>query len=468
MATGSVSSLGLGSGVLTSDVIDQLKTNDETLTITPITNSITLEQQKSSALNLLNSLMTTLKSSVSALDDDALYQARTVSGNNDAVSVTADSGVSVQSFSITDVVLAQKEIMESGSFSSTDDTVASGSGSLQIDVGGETFTINYTSSMSLSDLKDAINEAAGDKIKASTLQVGTDDYRLVLTSVDTGADQAITLTDTGGNLNSQLAAYDASTNPDGMSEIQAARDATFKYNGISISRSSNTIEDDLIVGVTINLLQESTSGASISIEQDVSAVTDEMSNFVTSYNSLISQLNDMTTSDADAGTVGIFNGDSTINSITRQLNKMLTSVNSDGLSLVQFGIDISEDGTMSFNSSTFETMYNNDSQAAEKLLSGMTTVNSSGVTKTTDGIFTQLASLMDSYLNTGGIIPSLITGSTDALTKLNDNKTRTQALLDARYEAMTARFVQYDAIMTKLTNQFSSLLTQINAYSNGN
>lgn len=463
-----ISSLGVGSGVLTSDVIDKLKTNDETLTITPITDKITLQQQKSSALDLLNSLMTTFKSSVSALDDDALYQGRTVSGSNDNVSVTADSGVAIQSFSITDVTLAQKNILESGSFSSTDDTVAGGSGTLEIDIGGETFSINYTSSMTLSDLKDAINDTAGDKIKATTLQVGTDDYRLVLTSVDTGAEQAITLTDTGGNLNSQLSAYDETTNPDGMTEIQSARDATFKYNGISVSRSSNTIEDDLIVGVTINLLQESTSGATISIKQDVSAITDEMSTLVSNYNSLISQLDDMTTSDVDAGTVGIFNGDSTVNSITRQINKMLTSINSDGLSLVQFGIDISEDGTMSFNSSTFESMYESDSEAAEKLLSGMTSVNSYGVTESTDGIFTQLKSLMDTYLNTGGVIPTLITGSTDALTKLNDDKTRTQALLDARYDAMTARFVQYDSLMTRLTNQFSSLLTQINAYSNGN
>ena len=39
---GLISSLGVGSGVLTSDVIDKLKANEQNLTITPIDNKITL------------------------------------------------------------------------------------------------------------------------------------------------------------------------------------------------------------------------------------------------------------------------------------------------------------------------------------------------------------------------------------------------------------------------------------------
>ena len=555
----SVSSLGAGSGILTQDVIDKLKAADTTAIITPIDNKITLQKQKGTALDLLNSLLTSFKTSVSALDDDTLYQKRSVSGTTTSVGVTATAGVAVQSFSISDTQLALKNVKESGSFSSTTAKVSTGSGTMTLAIDGSTFDIDYTSATTLDDLKAAINDQAGDKIKATTLQVGTNDYRLILTSVDTGADQTISISDSAsGSLNSSLYAslktiksqsfsastdtitsgtgsgnltiamgsnnyvvnYDDTTTLSGlvtaintavgstvasidsnnklvlqssvagsstaltltdnsalldskltsyttynpMDDIQASRDASFKYNGINISRSSNEITD-IIVGVTINLLEESGS-ANVSISQDVTAISDEMSSLVQNYNTLASELSSMTSSDVDAGTVGVFNGDSSINTIRRELNKLMTSVNSNGNSLSHFGIDLSETGTMSFNSATFTSKFNEDKTLAEEFLSGLTTTTTDGTT-TVDGIFTSMNAFLESYVGYGGILTTLTTGASDGLTALNENKTRSQALLDSRYDAMTARFVQYDSIITKLTNQFSSLLTQINAYNNG-
>lgn len=555
---GTINSLGIGSGVLTSDVIDKLKANDTSLIITPIDKKITLQKQKGEALDLLNSLLTTFKSSVSALDDDTLYQKRSVGGNTASVSVTATAGVSVQSFSISDTQLALKNVKESGSFSSTTAKVSTNSGTMTLSIDGSTYDIDYTSATTLDDLKAAINDQAGDKIKATTLQVGTNDYRLILTSVDTGADQTISISDSaGGSLNTSLYAslktiksqsfsaptdliasgsgnltfamgsnnyvvnYDATTtlndlktaintavgsnvasvdsnnklvlqsttagsstaltltdnsamldskltayttyNP--IDEIQASRDASFKYNGINISRSSNEITD-IIVGVTINLLQESGS-ANISISQDVASISDEMSSLVQNYNTLTSELSSMTSSDAEAGTVGVFNGDSSINTIRRELNKLMTSVNSNGYSLSQFGIDLSETGTMSFNATTFTSKFNEDKTLAEEFLSGLTTTTTNGTT-TVDGIFTSMNTFLESYVGYGGILSTLTTGASDGLTALNENRTRSQKLLDARYEAMSARFIQYDAIMSRLTNQFSSLKQQIDMAANGN
>lgn len=463
----SVNSLGAGAGVLTSDIIDKLKAADTSAMITPIDNKITLQKQKDSALSLLNSLLTTFQASANALDDDALYQKRTVSGGTSSVSVTAKAGVAVQSFSISDTVLAKKDVQESGTFSDTTSKISTGSGTMTLKVNGTSYDIAYTASTTLDDLKTAINNVAGDSITASTLQVGNNDYRLILTSKETGADQAITLTDSAsGTLDTKLLAYDETTNPTGMQNIQAASDASFKYNGISLTRSTNTISD-VVTGMTINLLENSGS-ANISITQDTASISEALSSFVTNYNSLTSQVTSMTTSDTTAGTVGIFNGDSSIYGITRAINQIVTSVNSDGLSLPQFGIDISQEGTMSFNSSTFTTKFNEDTALSEKFFSGSTTTASSGNTITTNGAFTSLNALMKRYTSSDGIMDTLTTGSTTELKALNTNKTNSQALLDARYAAMTARFSQYDSMMTKLTNQFSSLLTQINAYSNGN
>ncbi len=560
-----ISSVGAGAGILTTDVLDKLKAADVAATVTPIDSKITLQKQKNDALNLLDSLLTSFQSNVKALDDDSLYQKRTVSGNNDSVSVTADTGVKVQSMSISDTVMAQKNVVESGAFSSGEDKVASGEGTMTLSLNGEDFTVDYTSSTTLDDLKEAINTVSGGKIIASTLQVGTNDTRLVFTSGSTGTDQKIIIKDsTDGSLvdalkqtdtiksglftasDSLVASgtpplsgsyeitmnnttysvnYDETTtlsqltdkintavgsdvaslkqvgssyqlligstaegedstfkvndvggfldpkltaditNNTATEEILKASDASFKYNGITITRPTNTITD-IVVGVSINLLKDAGS-ANINISQNVQAVNDELSSFVTNYNTLTSQLTSMTTSNVDKGTTGIFNGDSSINNITREINKLLTSINSDGLSLSQFGIDLDEKGTMSFNNSTFTTQFMKDTKLSEKFFSGMTTTTSTGGTVTNDGIFTSMSSLIDRYTKTNGIMDTLTSGGKEESTRLTDGKTKAQTLIDARYEAMTARFIQYDVMMTKLTNQFSSLQQQIDMAANG-
>ncbi|WP_310439294.1 flagellar filament capping protein FliD [Sulfuricurvum sp.] len=458
---GTVSSLGIGSSVLTADVIDKLKAADTANIVTPIDNKITLQAQKDSALDLLNSLLGSFKSSVSSLSDDTLYQKRTVSGNSDAVSVSALSGSAIQSFSISDTVMAKKSILESGSFSSTTATVSSGSGTMSLAIDGETFNMDYTSSTTLTDLKESINTKAGAKVTASILQTGANEYHLVLTSKETGADQTISLSDSaGGTLKNELKTYDVATNPTGVQSIQTASDASFKYNGISITRASNSVSD-LIIGVTINLLQDGGS-TNIGISQNTTAISDEMSNLATSYNTLTKQLDEMTLADLDNGKVGIFNGDNTIKSIKREITKMLTSMNSDGNSLAQYGIGLGEDGTMTFTKSEFDTKMSSDATGLEAFFSGST--SESG--EYTEGIFGYLDELLDSYTSSSGLMSNLLNGSDTETKALKEERTRAADLLTARYDTMTARFAMYDAIISKLNSQFSSLQMQIDAMAN--
>jgi flagellar hook-associated protein 2 len=560
---GTINSLGIGSGVLTSDIIEKLKANDEKLIVKPIETKIGLEEQKGQALDLLGSLLSTYQTSVKALDDDSLYQQREVSGNNSDVSVEADAGVSVQSFSISDTHLALANVIESGKFTSKTANISTGDGTMTLGIDSKTFDIAYTSSTTLEELKDSINEIAGDKLTASILQIGEDDYRLVLTSDETGDAQNITISDSAiGSLDAGLYRqndsimggafsadtdlvasgagnmtvtvdsqdyiinYDATTKlsdlvtainsavgsdvasikqtdtnafnlvldstltgsdpslaiidnsaaldakittytENNFSEnIQTAQDSSFKYNGISISRSSNTI-DDLMVGVTINLLQESGS-ANIDIKQDVTKISDEVSAMVGSYNELMAQLDKLTLTDLDAGKVGIFNGDNTINSIGREIRRELTSINDDGYSLPQFGIDIAQDGTMSFNSSTFSAKFNEDTTKAERFFSGASDIDSNGNITVVDGLFTSLKDKMNQYIGTNGLISTLTTASENEAKSLLQEHTKAKDLLTSRYDTLTARFIQYDAIISRLNNQFSSLQQQIEMTINGN
>lgn len=132
-----------------------------------------------------------------------------------------------------------------------------------------------------------------------------------------------------------------------------------------------------------------------------------------------------------------------------------------GLSLAQFGIDLNETGTMSFNSSKFSEKFNTDPTSVEKFFNGYMKTDVNGNDTEVAGIFSTMNSLLERYTKSSGLIDNLTNGSTNELKALNTNRARSMSLIEARYEAMTARFIQYDAIMSRLTSQFSALQQQI-------
>ena len=496
-----------------------------------------------------------------------MYQKRTVSGSNAGVSVTANTGVAIQNFSISDTKLATTNVLQSGTFSAETEKVTdvAGDAILNLNINGTDYQIPYNDSTSYADLKDKINDVAGSDVTASILQIGDSSYSLVINSKETGKDQQITLSDFGGHLNTNLLSdtltsgdFDSRTSliapgagaPDtlpastftvnaagvpttftydntttlsdladminndattgaqlyatvikndagaynlvltaknsaegqsisitdndgffeagltgltsqdgGFTDIQTSSDASFKYNGITLTRPSNTVTD-ITVGITINLLSND-SNANISITQDAQPIKDELQNFVNSYNTMVGQMDSMTLTDTAAGKVGIFNGDNSINSIGREIRRILTSTDSNGVGLAQYGIDLNRDGTLSFDTSAFDAKMAESPEAMADYFSGKTSVDANGNTTSTDGVFTTLYNNLKNLTSANGTITALSDGITTKGKSLQTEKERTVALLNSRYDTMTARFIEYDAMINKLNNQFSSLQQQI-------
>jgi flagellar hook-associated protein 2 len=286
---------------------------------------------------------------------------------------------------------------------------------------------------------------------------------MVFTPKSTDMVSTISMTDSvGGGLSSTLTT--TSTSAGNMGVIQDGADAHFTFDGISMSRSTNAISD-IATGMTVNLLKDGAS-ANISISQDRSNIATNMQSMVSSYNTLIKQLGDMTAYDATAGKVGIFNGDNTIKNISREITRMITSVNSSGYALPDYGISLDKTGTMSFDSTAFTTKMNADPDGTEGFFSRKTTVSSAGVATTTDGVFTSLNTLLNAYTSSSsGTLSHLTQANKDAATTLSADRTKANALLTARYETMSAKFAAYDSLISKLNNSFSALKQQIDAQS---
>lgn len=450
---GTINSLGLGSGVLTSDLIDKLRKNEESAIITPIDNKIASSKLKQTSFDLLNSLMKTFQASVSKLSSDTLFLNRSVSGNTDAVNVTAVAGSDVQSFSISDIVTAKGDVYHSATQTSKTDPLGPTGGQLTLAIGTSTFAIDYTSTTSLQDLATSINEKAGASVTASVLQVGTNKYELMIKSDGVGANQKITLSDSGALLGTL-----------GMVNNQIAADASFKYNNIAITRPTNEITD-LVNGVTISLKQDQTAGTqtAINITQDKTEISSEMALLVQNYNTLITNIKDMTAYDKAAGKIGVFNGDNFIKSISRDINRIMTSVDASGKSLMDYGISLDRYGTMSLDTTVFEEKMASDPKGVESFFSG-TMVNGT----VQGGIFDTLYDQMKNFTGYQKDLDNFQANLNKTLDKLNKDHETMVARLDARYEILAKRFMAYDSMISKFNNQFASLQQQINAANKSN
>lgn len=370
MATGSLSSLGLGSdSVLSYDVIDKLRTADEKAQITPIDTKLSTNSTKKTDLTSITTLASTLKSATSSLADSTNYLQRSTSVSDDAVTVTADAGTNVQDFTLHVSTLAKQDIYQTTSFSSATSTFATSSDTLKLNLGGTDYEFSVSSTTTLTDLKDMINNKMSGKATASILNTGgTNPYRLIIKSNNTGSDNAITITSGNSSTLSALG-LDSTDN-----HLQTATNASFTYNGVSISRSSNSITD-LINGVTIKLNDTQTSGtnANVSITQDWTDVKSQLKTFVSSYNSLISNVEDAVSYNKDKSTAGVFQGVSQMVGLSKDLRSQLLSIDSSGRSLTDYGIKLNDAGTLEFDETTFNSKVSSNATDVQDFLMGSTT-----------------------------------------------------------------------------------------------
>ncbi|MDF1876158.1 flagellar filament capping protein FliD [Sulfurimonas sp. SAG-AH-194-I05] len=458
-----VSSLGIGSGVLTADLLDKLRDADNAAILAPLEKKIELSSQKDEARELLNGFMTTFKSSSASIGGENLYQSRTIAGNDDFITVTAKSGSDLQSFNIENVVKAEKNVWNATtSIADKDVAIAGlGTGTLTIEIDGTSLDIDYNAATTLNDIRGAINDGLGSKVTATNLQTGDSAFSLSMSADE--FNQAITITDSGAagaNIKELL----------GLSEIQVAKPSTFDFNGVTITRSTNTI-DDLVNGVTITLNKShsATDSSSITVGQDTEAIKTDMELFVTNYNLLASNLKDMTVYNAETDVAGIFNSEPFLKSIISDLKSILTSTDSKGNSLFDYGLDIARDGTMSLDNSNFSAKLTSDPKALELLFRGSSeTFNNDGTSANAavDGIVKRLDDKMSSLTGRGKLLDNFTAKLTSSKDNLISEYDKQKASLDSRYEILTKKFTSYDAVISRLNNQFSSLKLLIDAESN--
>jgi flagellar hook-associated protein 2 len=234
-----------------------------------------------------------------------------------------------------------------------------------------TFTIS-SGNIKVQNLLRSVERAFGSDATASVDSSG----RIVLRDDEAGASE-LTLelrANNEGDGNLALGAMArTTTGVDARSaELQAGQDSLFRINGIELSRSTNTITD-AVQGVTLDLL-EAEEGQLVEItvnKDDTSALRENISSFVDSFNTAMSLLNEQYTFDEASQSSGPLAGDSTILSIQTRLRSIVTSQISgldEGFNaLVLVGINFDRNGHLQVDDERLTEALNENLEDVRKL-----------------------------------------------------------------------------------------------------
>ena len=189
--------------------------------------------------------------------------------------------------------------------------------------------------------------------------VAADRFRLLITS-DAGAAGAFTIT-------SNLGVNKMTTAPHAQnSVIQTARNASFKMDNIPITRGTNTI-DDLLDGVTINLLADDTTGQTkITSTLSSASVQASVENLIKELNFYKADMAALGFVDANGDADGELAQNSYLRSAERQFQKLISTPilgytvsgeRNRKIHFVDFGVKTARDGTLVFDKKTFDRTF---------------------------------------------------------------------------------------------------------------
>lgn len=346
-------------GIDVTSAVDSAVTAAEAPEQTWESEESTIESQQS-ALQSLETDVTNLDSDVQSLNSitGPLSSTTVTSSDSNVVSATSASGTASGDHVVVVNSLATTASWTSGAFASSTTDLPAGSFTITNGSGTAT-TITTDGTETLSDVASEIN---GDNL-GLTASVVTDanGSRLVIEANSTGSASNFTVS--------------TSTTGYGFAQAVTGANASLTVDGISIASASNTVTG-AIPGVTLNLLSASPNEqVSLNIAPDTSSAATAINQFVTDYNTIISALNTQYT-DTDGSGEGVLATDSTVRSLQEDVLNALdyTYTPSSGTTtvpnLTSLGISVNNDGTLSVDSSTLNSVLANNFSDVQTFFQG--------------------------------------------------------------------------------------------------
>ncbi|EMG38530.1 flagellar filament capping protein FliD [Desulfocurvibacter africanus] len=344
LLSGNISFAGLGSGTDFSTLIEGLM-KVEQRRITKLEEWRKSWDDKIVEFQDLNTKLLSLKTSLETINTPGKFLVKNAASSSESVaSATAGPDTLEGSYTVEVTQTATNHIMTSDRDSdgllgvdaavipdaNTFDITGGTGGTFTFTYGGNTVNISLGVGATLNDLVNAINAhpdnksstSSGIGVRASTFKIAEGDYRLQLTGLDLGNDPDHLITVTGSTLVDGLRTTNFGDDADWPEYNQLPQDALFKFNGISLTRQTNSI-DDVAPGLTLLLKDSGTT--TITVKTDAEAIKENVIAFVDAVNEVRTKINEISKVDTTTNEGSILTGNYGVDMIGQNLKNIVAS-----------------------------------------------------------------------------------------------------------------------------------------------
>jgi len=439
--------LGAGSDIDTKSLVTALVDAEKAPRESRINANIDNTEAKISAYGELASSLSILQLAFADLKDVSDFDSTAVAISNNlsssgaaALTVSADGdAVAGTSASIQVTQVAQPDRWVSDGFAAIDSDLNNGSDIVvTLTIGGASSAVEVADPTPTA-IVSAIN-AADLGVTATLLDTGaaSNPFKIVLEG-QLGADNAFTIS------------TDASvgTMPVFNTQTSTAQDSILSVNGVSVQRTTNTI-DDVIAGLTFNITDQTASTALVSVTQVNDELKLRLQSMVDAYN----DFDDLVSEKMSSGEV--FSGNATVRMIASQVKSMIASESSTATSnfgyFSEIGISFDRYGQLEIDEDTLDSML---SDYLDDVVSIVTadTENQSNFGDLDRGLAGDIYVLIDDMLASDGVFAN----QSDALEAKAGDYADQLVALNLRMEGIYDRYLAQFTAMETAVDQMNGM-----------
>jgi flagellar capping protein FliD len=367
-------------------------------------------------------------------------------------------------------------------FVNGDATGATSDQNLTFSFGGKTATVDLynedssTNAARYSGLSDtnllaAINAQLDAQGIGFTASVSSDNSGFTFTQDVAGAvTSAPTATVDGSAVNLTQAVAGAASNT-----MQSATNAVIGFNGLTITRSSNTI-NDVVAGAVLSINQVTETGgtsnpARVTISSDTSTLKTKVQSLVTEYNNfngLMAELGSSAT-DEDNEMMGALRRDTaTVRYIQNALrtavlaNSSTTATGVEGLR--DIGVSMDKSGNLTFDEKKYDTAITTSFDKVVTMLTADTT-NQSEYSTAAKGLSQDIAKVLDGLGDTDSVLSTRNTNAETAIETYEEELADLEKRMEAVYDRYLSQFSAMESMMNSMNGTKDYLEGQLESLS---
>ena len=336
-------------------------------------------------------------------------------------------------------------------------SLSSATGSFTIN--GVSFNYDATTD-SLNDITSRINRNANVGVTAAYDPVAD---KVVLTSKTTGSLSISRADAPGNNFLAAIGVLSGAETPGSNAEFHIDTVA----GGATQFSSTNTITG-LIPGATISLLGASATQVGVTISQDTTQATSAVNDFISAFNSTVSQIRDLTKYEPDSKKAGLLLSDSTIFNMAGNLSSKLfgkvsgltgqfSSVTDFGISTGAIGAATGQTNSLVLDQTKFTNALIADPGSVAQVFRGI------------DGGAVGVAGLIDGYMDdiggSTGLLSNRINSGNDQIRQLDTSISRLEDRVSKKEDELVKKFALLEQTLARLQAQSAQLSAQLGSLS---